>query len=128
MVVPKKEIGGRMKIPCRNCNQEFSSAPEFNSHTIDCAKSLAQVKVASFTFEFCSISTQKYSVALSENEQPSIQQHQKCWPTYDTSALKVNNCSFTDRSQNKDLDKHILALLHHLIFFLCQLHQQAKSG
>merc|ERR1719234_2800768 len=42
VVVPKKEVGGRMKIPCRNCNQEFSSAPEFNSHTIMCAKNLAQ--------------------------------------------------------------------------------------
>ena len=46
VVIPKKELGGRMKIPCKNCNQEFSSAPEFNSHTIMCAKNLAQVKIA----------------------------------------------------------------------------------
>ena len=25
VVVPKKEIGGRMKIPCRNCNQVLFS-------------------------------------------------------------------------------------------------------
>ena len=63
VVIPKKELGGRMKIPCKNCNQveiwdfkspygtlhqEFSSAPEFNSHTIMCAKNLAQVKLALF--------------------------------------------------------------------------------
>jgi len=42
VVMPKKETEVRMKIPCRNCNQEFSSAPEFNSHTIMCAKNLAK--------------------------------------------------------------------------------------
>lgn len=37
-----KEVKKERNIPCPHCGEEFKSAPDFNSHTIGCAKKLAR--------------------------------------------------------------------------------------
>merc|ERR1719509_660248 len=37
-----KEVKKERNIPCPHCGEDFKSAPEYNSHTIRCAKKLAQ--------------------------------------------------------------------------------------